>query len=217
MTSPPARGAWIATRASRVRKMFGASRPPRGGRGSQPVRLDTDPQRGVGRPPRGGRGSQHGYQQGDNPCRCRPPRGGRGSQPHWERCAPRWGRSPPARGAWIATTWPARRGTAAGRPPRGGRGSQLGGQDVRQRERLSPPARGAWIATRSACRAWHHKRVAPRAGGVDRNQALSRWAAVMSCRPPRGGRGSQTPGHQGGCGPREVAPREGGVGSQQLR
>ena len=129
--SPPARGAWIATggrhshrqgplvapREGGVdrnsRRAFSSahrrcSRPPRGGRGSQPHPAALDGVLAGSRPPRGGRGSQL---FGGKALRAtkdgRPPRGGRGSQPHAEPAAQGVHRvlSPPARGAWIATRY----------------------------------------------------------------------------------------------------------------
>ena len=190
------------------------SRPPRGGRGSQhPLPLEV-PYPMPCRPPRGGRGSQRDCpdcQDGQGwspPARgawiatfvgsymgrqgivapreggvdrnygtvphaavqqSRPPRGGRGSQ----RVASR-----PASGL-------------RGRPPRGGRGSQRQEPGFREARRLSPPARGAWIATLHSGRAHKSVFVAPREGGVDRNNHLRASERPRRRRPPRGGRGSQ--------------------------
>ena len=102
LASPPARGAWIATRDRSSRSIRRTGRPPRGGRGSQPVRRSTERGRRRSPPARGAwiatcQDSSEAVQRG----------------------------SPPARGAWIATAAAGRRrGGDTGRPPRGGRGSQ---------------------------------------------------------------------------------------------
>ena len=146
-----------------------------------------------------------------DPCG-RLPRGGRGSQLSDLRVCQRVHLSPPARGAWIATSgllcWsevvgvasreggvdrnyihPPASGWPRGRLPRGGRGSQ-------------PPSptwsRGWW-------------RVASREGGVDRNMQAHRASASELCRLPRGGRGSQPLPALLLANPAGVASREGGV------
>ena len=213
-------------------------RLPRGGRGSQPgaccecsqVTAVASREGGVdrnslcgskglrtaGRLPRGGRGSQR-YQPHEGGVRLgRLPRGGRGSQRRAYPAQVRGGRSPPARGAWIATTGARLRrrltGVASreggvdrnmtkvigmtldeGRLPRGGRGSQQ----------------------RDAAHVHVPDGVASREGGVDRNMMSATIGLGMWGRLPRGGRGSQHARPGGLPCPSGVASREGGVDRNQ--
>ena len=145
--SPPARGAWIATLHPHEEKRGPAVASREGG-----VDRNTTSAASCGLPT------------------SRLPRGGRGSQRVRVIGSEAMGLSPPARGAWIATTclpsflscvW-------------------------------SPPARGAWIATVDQVRASRHSCVASREGGVDRNVLCGGGGWLSPARRlPRGGRGSQ--------------------------
>ena len=176
-----------------------SSRLPRGGRGSQPMTSATLPA------PVDVASREGGV---DRNLRSRSPR----------RCV----RSPPARGAWIATSLEdeaigsGRQGRlprggrgsqqavleseinsrSACRLPRGGRGSQLpqaGDDSIVQR--VSPPARGAWIATRTRGRAGRFARSPPARGA---------WIATFTYTPIAGDQCSR------------VASREGGVDRNYL-
>ena len=143
--------------------------------------------------PRGGRGSQHARDRPLDRLGRRLPRGGRGSQLRLPRApvAPP-PRSPPARGAWIATPLtPDERHQRDCRLPRGGRGSQPT-STVSTITRVCRLPRGG----RGSQHQYAHMvglggRVASRAGGVDRN--LEAWDSKhpQARRLPRGGRGSQ--------------------------
>ena len=179
--SPPARGAWIATPSSARHVHFDAEgrRLPRGGRGSQlvcPRCLIAAIGPGVA--------SREGGV--DRNVRWRVMRS---RQPQ---------RSPPARGAWIATCSVHRditRRPDAGRLPRGGRGSQLP-MLVRPDgcRRKSPPARGRGSQHRFNRRStvWQRTAVSPPARGRGSQQVTESPEDVLFFgRLPRGGRGSQ--------------------------
>ena len=53
----------------------------------------------------------------------------------------------------------------------------------------SPSSRRAWIEIDEACLPPDRASVALLAEGVDRNSSRKRYSKMMSCRPPRGGRG----------------------------
>ena len=192
-TSPPARGAWIATPMTMDRWTMIPVASREGG-------VD----RNIGRPHsstaihvasrEGGVDRNQFLAAWYLASECRLPRGGRGSQHVGVDLAGVLDLSPPARGAWIAT-------------PLGASGWTLP---------LSPPARGAWIATRCTRTRQASRRVASREGGVDRNQAGMVDELTRVRRLPRGGRGSQPEGASIRIDRLSRLPR-GGRGSQPAR
>ena len=125
-------------------------------------------------------------------------------------------KSPPARGAWIATPAWRRMLPCLQSPPARGAWIATLRDSCRLLELGSPPARGAWIATSFPHKVRAQQNVAPREGGVDRNDGPAARAGQLDvapreggvdrnpsresdltlpgCRPPRGGRGSQRVG-----------------------
>ena len=142
------------------------------------------------------------------------PRGGRGSQRIITSVLESVPGSPPARGAWIATSpdLGGERSVRGSPPARGAWIATPNGGPGSNRRRRSPPARGAWIATSIPPAAQQDPggRL-PRGGRGSQHRHLFKDLGVGDGRLPRGGRGSQQ-----GCGShgplhRSVASREGGV------
>ena len=102
-----------------------------------------------------------------------------------------YGRSPPARGAWIEIflTAPPKNQTARSPPARGAWIEILASCIIR-RNCGSPPARGAWIEI-----------------GYQAYDLLK-----AHCRPPHGGRGLKSKGEKGATGEQGGRPPHGGRG-----
>ena len=167
------------------------------------------------RPPRGGRGSQPQLDEEPLLARASPPaRGAWIATPASSPEAREAGVAPREGGVdrnHSTVTWSI---DDERRPPRGGRGSQQprqrdhrhrqhvapreGGVDRNMTERMgidpatmSPPARGAWIATATGCTARPASRSRPPRGGRGSQPSAACRTDGGARRPPRGGRGSQ--------------------------
>ncbi len=143
ISSPPSRGAWIESPASKVSRASRVSSPPSRGawiESSLYVRLITAITR---RPPHGGRGLKEWACMLVFLADRRPPHGGRGLKARPRRGPERRTLSPPSRGAWIERV---HRGSAPPGFP-------------------SPPSRGAWIERETPLPYPHKSRGRPPHGG----------------------------------------------------
>ena len=147
-SSPPARGAWIATACVPACACSRSSRLPRGGRGSQPVGMIRITGYGKSPPARGAWiATSRAW-----------PTSSSGSVASREGGVDRniLGNTEGLNGVEVASREggvdrnnppPQRQEDGPSRLPRGGRGSQHGSGGAGGEYRGSPPARGAWIAT----------------------------------------------------------------------
>ena len=212
--SPPARGAWIATACRATLRDSGCVASREGGVDRNYGGPDVLSAR-RSRLPRGGRGSQRAVGLAHRLDRERRlPRGGRGSQLFGDGNYQIVPRSPPARGAWIATAsmaGPWTREAVASREGGVDRNttrhrrrhpdavaSREGGVDRNRLQSEAPHRRGP-VASREGGVDRNNAtqliekiiRVASREGGVDRNTLPGGFTCQVASRLPRGGRGSQ--------------------------
>ena len=96
-------------------------------------------------------------------------------------------KSPPARGAWIATpAWRRMLPCLQSPPARGAWIATRTSRDSSVDSWRSPPARGAWIATIGRTPLPATVGVAPREGGVDRNSNAGQVLCRAESPPARG-------------------------------